>query len=57
MIARMLLEQLKVDRVEVASAHVSEKDKQAVKMICEWASKNGYLDNVEVLGFIDGQRV
>ncbi len=56
MIARMLLEQLKVDRVEVASAHVSEKDKQAVKMICEWASKNGYLDNVEVLGFIDGQK-
>lgn len=56
MIARMLLEQLKVDRVEVASAHVSEKDKQAVKMICDWAAKNNCLEKVEVLGFIDGQK-
>lgn len=56
MIAKLLLEQLKVDRIEVASAHVSEKDKQAVKMICEWANRQNCLDKIEVLGFVDGQK-
>ena len=36
MIARLLLEELKVDRVEVASARVSEGEFDAVKMICDW---------------------
>lgn len=37
MIARLLLEELKVDRVEVASARVSDGEFDAVKMICDWA--------------------
>lgn len=37
MIARLLLEDLKVDRVEVASARVSDGEFEAVKMICDWA--------------------
>jgi D-citramalate synthase len=52
--AKMLLEELKVDRIEVASAKVSEGELKAVKRITEWASKSGYIDKIEVLGFIDG---
>src|SRR5690606_36190583 len=43
----------KVDRIEVASARVSEGEKQAVKDINEWAAQEGFLDKVEVLGFVD----
>lgn len=54
MIARLLLEDLKVDRIEVASARVSEGEAKAVKMICDWAARRGMLSRVEVLGFVDG---
>ena len=53
-IARMLLNDLNVDRIEVASARVSEGEKEAVSMICRYASKIDKLERVEVLGFIDG---
>ena len=53
-IARMLLHDLNVDRIEVASARVSEGEKEAVSMICRYAEKIDKLDNVEVLGFVDG---
>ena len=54
LIVRMLLQELCVDRVEVASARVSEGEKEAVTMICRWARQAGRLEQVEVLGFIDG---
>ena len=54
MIARLLLEDLKVDRIEVASARVSEGEFDAVRMICDWAARRGLLSHVEVLGFVDG---
>ncbi len=54
MIARLILEDLKVDRVEVASARVSEGEFEAVKMICDWAARRNLLQKVEVLGFVDG---
>jgi len=53
-IAKLLLDDLKVDRVEVASARVSEGEYEAVRKISAWAAKHGYLDKVEVLGFVDG---
>ena len=53
MIARLLLEDLKVDRVEVASARVSDGEMEAVRMICEWAALRNHLHQVEVLGFVD----
>jgi D-citramalate synthase len=52
-IAKLLLEELKVDRIEIASARVSEGEFQAVKNITNWANENGYLDKVEVLTFVD----
>ena len=54
MIARMLLHDLNVDRIEVASAGVSEGEKEAVSMICRYAARIDRLERVEVLGFIDG---
>ena len=53
-IAKLLLEELKVDRIEIASARVSEGELKAVQKITNWASNNGYLDKVEVLTFVDG---
>ncbi|MCM4168218.1 2-isopropylmalate synthase [Arenibacter sp. H213] len=52
-LAKLLLEELKVDRIEVASARVSEGELSAVKQITEWAGKVGYLDRIEVLTFVD----
>ena len=54
MIARMLLRDLNVDRIEVASARVSDGEKEAVKMICRYARQIDRLNRVEVLGFVDG---
>ncbi|MBO5314497.1 MAG: 2-isopropylmalate synthase [Prevotella sp.] len=54
MIARMLLKDVNVDRIEVASARVSEGEKEAVKMICRYARQVDMLNKVEVLGFVDG---
>lgn len=53
-IARLLLEELKVDRIEIASARVSEGEYDSVKRIAEWAQRNGHIDRIEVLGFVDG---
>jgi len=55
-IAKLLLEELHVDRIEIASARVSEGEFQAVKNITNWASEHGYIDKVEVLTFVDGGR-
>ncbi|HCC50938.1 MAG TPA: 2-isopropylmalate synthase [Porphyromonadaceae bacterium] len=52
-IARLLISELNVDRVEIASARVSEGEFESVKRISEWAVKAGFLDRLEVLGFID----
>lgn len=56
MMARMLLGDVNVDRIEVASAHVSEGEKDAVRMICRYAASVGKLNRVEVLGFVDGHK-
>ena len=52
-IAQLLLEELNVDRIEIASTRVSDGEFKAVKSITEWANEKGYLDRVEVLSFVD----
>lgn len=52
-IAKALLGLLKVDRLEVASARVSEGEKDAVTAINRWAAENGMSERIEVLGFVD----
>lgn len=53
-IAKLLLEELKVDRLEIASARVSEGELQAVKKITSWAAEHNFLETIEVLTFVDG---
>jgi len=53
-IARLLLEELKVNRIEVASARVSRGEQEAFAKICGWASTCGKIGAVEALGFVDG---
>ena len=52
-IAKLLLDELKVDRIEIASARVSDGEFTAVKNIANWAKENNYLNKVEVLTFLD----
>ncbi|KAA6339724.1 (R)-citramalate synthase [termite gut metagenome] len=56
MITRLLLEELKVDRVEICSARVSNGEFEAAKMICDWAARRNMLHKIEVLGFVDGKQ-
>ncbi len=53
-IARFLIEEVKVNRIEVASARVSNGELKAVRRLTQWAKKQNYLDKIEVLGFVDG---
>lgn len=52
-LAKTLLDSLRVDRIEVASARVSDGEKQAVTEINAWANQMDYPGKVEVLGFVD----
>jgi len=54
-VARLLLEELCVDRIEVASARVSDGEYAAVKKVAQWARNHGHIDKIEVLGFVDGR--
>ncbi|MDH6303572.1 D-citramalate synthase [Parabacteroides sp. PF5-5] len=53
-IAQMLLNELGVDRIEIASARVSEGEFEGVKRVAAWAQRTGNLHKLEVLGFVDG---
>ncbi len=53
-LAKLLLEELQVDRIEVASARVSEGEFESVRQITAWAESAGRIAQVEVLTFVDG---
>ena len=53
-LAKILLEDLGVNRIEVASARVSQGELSAFRKICAWAGTAGRLEQVEALGFVDG---
>ncbi|MBP9745336.1 MAG: 2-isopropylmalate synthase [Saprospiraceae bacterium] len=53
-IAQVLLTEVNVDRIEIASARVSQGEMEAVKKVTYWASEHDYLDRIEVLTFVDG---
>ncbi len=52
-LAKLLLEELRVDRIEIASARVSEGEFQSVKQILGWAREKGFEERIEVLTFVD----
>lgn len=52
--SQLLLDELQVDRIEVASARVSAGELESVQQITQWAKNNNHLEAVEVLTFVDG---
>lgn len=53
-ITRLLLGELHVPRIEIASARVSEGERDSVRKVCAWAQRMGKIGSIEVLGFLDG---
>jgi D-citramalate synthase len=54
-VAKILLEELHVDYIEVASARVSDGEFKGAHKILDWASRNDLIEKVEILGFVDGK--
>ena len=52
-LAQILVKDVKVDRVEIASAKVSKGEEQSVAKIIKWAEKANCVERIEVLGFVD----
>ena len=52
-IAKFLIDKLNIDRIEVASAKVSDGELESVKKITNWAKKNKKINCIEVLTFVD----
>ncbi len=52
-VAKVLLEDLRVERIEIASARVSVGEFKGAQRVLRWAAGKGHLDRVEILGFVD----
>jgi (R)-citramalate synthase len=52
-IAKALLDDVGVDRIEVAGTRVSEGEREAARRICRWAKRAGTLERIEMLGYCD----
>ena len=52
-LAKLLLGELQVDRIEIASARVSEGEFKAVKEITSWAKSGNLINRIEILTFVD----
>ena len=52
-LSKLLLNELKIDRIEVASARVSKGELDAVKQINDWSIDKGFQEKIEILTFID----
>src|SRR3990172_3146431 len=53
-IARGLLREVRVDRIEIAQTRVSEGEREAARRVCAWARKSKCLPRLEILGYCDG---
>ena len=53
-IAKILLEEVKVDYLEIASARVSDGEMLGARKVMDWARGTEYHDIMEILGFVDG---
>ncbi|HSJ96596.1 MAG TPA: 2-isopropylmalate synthase, partial [Myxococcota bacterium] len=54
-LARMLLTEVRVDRIEIAQTRVSEGERQAARRIAGWAKREGLAERVEIMGYCDGE--
>ena len=55
-LARMLLVDLEVDRIEMASTRVSAGEMEGARAITKWARKARLIQRVEMLGYTDGKK-
>ncbi|MFP6685537.1 MAG: alpha-isopropylmalate synthase regulatory domain-containing protein [Polyangiaceae bacterium] len=55
-LARMLLLDVEVDRIEIASTRVSAGELEAAQKITKWARKARLIQRVEMLGYSDGKK-
>ncbi|MBN1412287.1 MAG: hypothetical protein JW969_15685 [Spirochaetales bacterium] len=55
LIAHELLK-IGVHRIEIASAHAVEQDRDAIERICKVAKEMNRLEAVEILGFVDNEK-
>jgi D-citramalate synthase len=55
-LSRLLLEEVRIDRIEIASARVSTGEQRAVSAVMEWACRRKHEKKVEILGFVDHTR-
>lgn len=55
-ISKILLTEVKVDRLEIASARVSEGEQLAVTKIVNWAKEVHLVDRLEILSFVDNHQ-
>jgi D-citramalate synthase len=53
-LARMLLADVGVDRIEIAGTRVSEGEREGARRVARWAARAGFGDRIEVLGYCDG---
>jgi D-citramalate synthase len=54
-LARLLLSEVEVDRIEIASTRVSEGELEAARRVVKWARGERILDRIEILGYCDGR--
>jgi D-citramalate synthase len=52
-LARLLLTEVGVDRIEIASTRVSESERESARLVVDWARKKRMLPRVEILGYCD----
>ncbi len=52
-ISKILLTEVKVDRLEVTSARISAGEKQSIMRILDWAKEANLVDKFEILSFVD----
>ena len=54
-VAQFVLEEVGVDRIEIASAQVSAGERAGAETVLRWANAHGVAERVEILGYTDGE--
>jgi D-citramalate synthase len=54
-LARLLLAEVQVDRIEIAQVKVSAGEAAAARGITSWAERQGFGERIEILGLADGR--
>ncbi len=54
-IAQFVLDEVGVDRIEIASAQVSAGEREGADTVLRWAVSHDAADRVEILGYTDGE--